>query len=93
MAENGAKAEEEVQVNGERTEDYQKLVDHGIDPKVAEELDDIYKEGLPVKCLVIGNKCSNTSVLGTYYIQRSCFVFFVIMHTWQLSVNTKNNNF
>ena len=45
MAENGAEA---AQVNGERTEDYQKLVDHGIDEKVAEELDNIYKEGLEV---------------------------------------------
>lgn len=29
----------------ERTEDYQKLLDYGIDQKVAAELDDIYKSG------------------------------------------------
>ncbi len=30
---------------GEHTEDYQKLVDHGIDVKVADALDEIYKSG------------------------------------------------
>lgn len=39
--------EESMKVEGdsERTEDYQKLLDYGLDEKVAAKLDDIYKTG------------------------------------------------
>ena len=40
MAQNG-----EVS-NGDHTEDYQKVVDYGINPTVAEELDTIFKAGI-----------------------------------------------
>lgn len=47
MAENGgAEVKTEPTENGERTEDHQKLLDHGIDIKVADELDNIYKSGI-----------------------------------------------
>lgn len=39
-------AEESESVeNGNHTEDYQKLIDYGINAKVADELDVIYKSG------------------------------------------------
>ena len=37
--------EEECEQTSEHSEDYQKLVDYGIDLKVAAELDNIYKSG------------------------------------------------
>lgn len=49
MAENGetdAMEPMDTQDNSEHTEDYQKLIDYGIDSKVADELDKIYKSGL-----------------------------------------------
>ena len=48
MATNGdtAMAEQEEMDTTERTEDYQKLVDYGIDVTVAGELDTIYKSGM-----------------------------------------------
>lgn len=47
MAEgNGEVAKEEsMVVSADRTEDYQKLIDYGLDEKVAAKLDDIYKTG------------------------------------------------
>ena len=45
MAEEGVETTETVE-NGEHTEDHQKLLDYGINPKVADELDVIYKAGI-----------------------------------------------
>lgn len=46
MSENGDEIQEEMTENGDHTEDYQKLIDHGIDPKVADELDSIYQDDI-----------------------------------------------
>jgi hypothetical protein len=48
MAEgNGEVSEEPMKIEGEpeRTEDYQKLIEYGLDEKVAAKLDEIYKTG------------------------------------------------
>lgn len=49
MAEgNGELTEESMKIEGEsstRTEDYQKLIEYGLDEKVAAKLDEIYKTG------------------------------------------------
>jgi len=38
--------QEPMDIKEEPTDDYQKLIDYGIDPKVASQLDSIYKSGL-----------------------------------------------
>ncbi|XP_072386267.1 heterogeneous nuclear ribonucleoprotein Q-like isoform X4 [Diabrotica undecimpunctata] len=46
MAEgNGEVPEESMKIDVERTEDYQKLLEYGLDEKVAAKLDEIYKTG------------------------------------------------
>ena len=45
MAEEPMEAQESIE-NGEHTEDHQKLLDYGINSKVADELDVIYKAGI-----------------------------------------------
>lgn len=45
LAEESIKAESSSSSSVERTEDYQKLIDYGLDEKVAAKLDEIYKTG------------------------------------------------
>lgn len=45
MAEGNGGGDPGSQVDGERTEDYQKLINYGLNEKVAAKLDEIYKQG------------------------------------------------
>ncbi|KAK7071051.1 hypothetical protein SK128_020931 [Halocaridina rubra] len=45
MAEGNGGGDPGSQVDGERTEDYQKLIQYGLNEKVAAKLDEIYKQG------------------------------------------------
>ncbi|XP_042236500.1 heterogeneous nuclear ribonucleoprotein Q-like isoform X6 [Homarus americanus] len=45
MAEGNGGGDPGSQIDGERTEDYQKLINYGLNEKVAAKLDEIYKQG------------------------------------------------
>lgn len=45
MAEGNGGGDPGSQIDGERTEDYQKLISYGLNEKVAAKLDEIYKQG------------------------------------------------
>ncbi|XP_066952599.1 heterogeneous nuclear ribonucleoprotein R-like isoform X11 [Macrobrachium rosenbergii] len=45
MAEGNGGGDPGSQIDGERTEDYQKLIQYGLNEKVAAKLDEIYKQG------------------------------------------------
>lgn len=45
MAEGNGGGDPGSQIDGERTEDYQKLITYGLNEKVAAKLDEIYKQG------------------------------------------------